>query len=130
MENKIHVTVVVSAAANDNILSFQVIFQGLILRSFPPKNGEHIVCKDNVWHLTFSSNNWSTLNAYKNFVNNILFNYRTSQINLLVLFTYRNIIASLFLNHSKKRKTKKFQAIKNEIMENYIIKRMKIQKVG
>jgi hypothetical protein len=77
--------VVVSSAANGNILPFQVIFQGLTPRSLPPKNDERVACEDNGWHLTFSSNHWSTLNTCKDFVNNILLNYRMSQIDRLGL---------------------------------------------
>jgi hypothetical protein len=92
IEYKRQITVVVSSAANGNILPFQVIFQGLTLRSLPPKNDERVACEDNGWHLTFSSNHWSTLNTCKDFVNNILLNYRMSQIDRLGLSADQNMI--------------------------------------
>lgn len=83
---------VVSSAANGNILHFKVIFQCLTPRSFPPKNDERVVCEDNGWHLTFPSNHWSTIDTCKNFVNNILLNYRISQMELLGLSTHQDMI--------------------------------------
>ena len=56
IEDKRQVTVVVSSAANGNILHFQVIFQGLTPRSLPPKNDKRIACENNGWHLIFFIN--------------------------------------------------------------------------
>ena len=92
MEDKRQVIVVVSLATNGNILPFQMIFQGLTPRSLPPKNDGRVACEDNGWHLTFSSNHWSTLDTCKDFVNNILLNYRISQIELLGLSTHQDLI--------------------------------------
>jgi hypothetical protein len=57
MVDKCQVTMVVSSASNDNILFFQVIFQGLILGSLPPKNDERVACEANSWHLTLKKSN-------------------------------------------------------------------------
>ena len=69
-----------------------MIFQGLTPRSLHPKNDERVTCEDNGWHLTFPSNHWSTIDTCKDFVNNILLNYRISQIELLGFSTHQDMI--------------------------------------
>jgi hypothetical protein len=48
-------------------------------------NDGRLSCEDAGWHLTFSSNHWSTLETYKDFVDKILSPYMISQIKELEL---------------------------------------------
>jgi hypothetical protein len=67
--------VVASSVANGHVLPFQVIFQGLTLRTLPPMNEVCHSCDEVGWQLTFSSNHWSTIDTCKDFVDKILSSY-------------------------------------------------------
>jgi hypothetical protein len=84
-DDKRQITVTASSAANGQVLPFQVIFQGITPRILPPINDGRLSCENVGWHLTFSSNHWSTLQTCKEFVEKILSPYRTSQVEELGL---------------------------------------------
>jgi hypothetical protein len=85
MEDKRQVTVTVSSSAAGTLLPFQVIFTGTTSRTLPPSNSGRRECEAAGWHLTFSSNHWSTLTTCQQFVVNILQPYRQQQIERLGL---------------------------------------------
>jgi hypothetical protein len=64
--------VAASSVANGKALPFQVIFQG--------------------WHVTFTSNHWSTLDTCKAFVDKILSSYEKAQIIELGLPDHQEMI--------------------------------------
>jgi hypothetical protein len=84
-DDKRQITITASSAANGQVLPFQVIFQGITPRILPPINDGRLSCENVGWHLTFSSNHWSTLQTCKEFVEKILSSYRTSQVEELGL---------------------------------------------
>jgi hypothetical protein len=84
-DDKRQITITASSAANGQVLPFQVIFQGITPRILPPINDGRLSCENVGWHLTFSSNHWSTLQTCKEFVEKILSPYRTSQVEELGL---------------------------------------------
>ena len=57
----------------------------MIPRSLPPLNDGRRECIDNGWHLTFSSNHWSTIETCKDFVTNGLSSYKSFQVNQMDL---------------------------------------------
>jgi hypothetical protein len=85
VDDKRQITVVASSAANGHVYhskqSFKVLLQGVC----PPMNDGRLSCEDVGWHLTFSSNHWSTLETCKDFMDKILSLYRVSKINDLGL---------------------------------------------
>jgi hypothetical protein len=85
MEDKRQVIVTVSSSAAGTLLPFQVIFIGTTNRTLPPLNSGRRECEAEGWHLTFSSNHWSTLTTCQQFVVNILQPYRQQQIERLGL---------------------------------------------
>jgi hypothetical protein len=85
MEDKRQATVTVSSSAAGTLLPFQVIFTGTTSRTLPPSNSGRRECEAAGWHLTFSSNHWSTLTTCQQFVVNILQPYRQQQIERLGL---------------------------------------------
>jgi hypothetical protein len=85
MEDKRQITVAVSSSAVGSLLSFQVIFTGTTSRTLLPSNMGRRECEAARWHLTFSSNHWSTLSTCQQFVVNILQPYREQQIEKLGL---------------------------------------------
>jgi hypothetical protein len=92
VEDKRQITVCASSTANGKILPFQVIFQGLTSRSLPPLNDGRIACEESSWHVTFTSNHWSTLDTCKEFVDKILSSYRKEQIEELGLSDHQEMI--------------------------------------
>jgi hypothetical protein len=92
VEDKRQITVAASSAANGKVLPFHVIFQGLTSRSLPPLNDGRIACEESGWHVTFTSNHWSTLDTCKEFVDKILSSYRKEQIEELGLPIYQEMI--------------------------------------
>jgi hypothetical protein len=85
VDDKRQFTVAASSAASGEVLPFQVIFQGLTSCSLPPLNDGRHDCNNVGWHLTQSSNHWSTLDTCKEFVQTILVTYRALQIDLFNL---------------------------------------------
>ena len=85
IEDKRQITVAVSSSATRHVLPFQVIFQGFTPWSLPPLNDGRHECINNGWHLTFSSNHWSTMETCKDFVSNVLTSYRSFQVNQMGL---------------------------------------------
>jgi hypothetical protein len=69
-----------------------MIFQGLTSRSLLPLNDGQIACEESSWHVTFTSNHWSTLATCKEFVDKILSSYKRSQIKELGLPNYQEMI--------------------------------------
>jgi hypothetical protein len=92
VEDKRQITVAASSAANGKVLPFQVIFQGLTSRSLPPLNDGRIACEESGWHVTFTSNHWSSLDTCKDFVDKILSSYRKAQIEELGLPNHQEMI--------------------------------------
>jgi hypothetical protein len=72
MDDKHQITCCVSSTAIGTLLPFQLIFTWTIDRCLPPKNDGHQEIKEVGWHLTSSSNHWSTLQTCKEFVDFIL----------------------------------------------------------
>jgi hypothetical protein len=72
MVDKRQISSVVSFVANGTLLPLQIVFQGTTNQSFPPMNEGRRTCSSFGFHLTYSSNHWSTLETTKQFVEHIL----------------------------------------------------------
>jgi hypothetical protein len=65
IENKRQITTIVSSSANGTLLPLQIVFQGTTNHSLPPMNEGRRTCSSFRFHLTFSSNDWFTLETTK-----------------------------------------------------------------
>jgi hypothetical protein len=88
IENKKHVTFIVSSFVDGLFLPPQVVFIGTTHKKLPPNNEGKFMCIDNGWDLTFSKNHWSTFETTKIFVHKILLPYLHSQIEQLGLLKH------------------------------------------
>ena len=71
VDDKRQITVAASSAASGKVLPFHVIFQSSTSRNLPPLNDGRIACEESGWHVTLTSNHWSTLDTCKDFVDKI-----------------------------------------------------------
>ena len=91
-EDKRQITTVVSSTPKGILLPLQVVFTSRTFRSLHVSNEGCQLCEGLGWHLTTSSNHWSTLQTSKDFVEKILQPYRIAQARILGLQESQQLI--------------------------------------